>query len=1109
MAEDWSLLLKFDKSGLATDENGADIPDNMLQTAAHCVFDKKVLEVAPGRTAKYTQIESGATVDGIFRSWDKSGNRDTLVACNGKLKYDTGSTWGDLATGLTAGIDYDFKNWKDRTFIINGTDDAREFFPRTNAIQKAGLEPPRFYKKVAYFETDETINTGAGIEVDTVYFRPTERTGASSRSLKVTAGAGATVSAYVTYATPQNFSIYPNGGSVSDNDFICISIFHRTRAYVSAITLDFYTSSGNLYRVSIDPTELDAVLQRNNQWTDIKIRRSRFVATGTPNWASVTRFYVNLTGVTGSAVVNFDNVFIKNAPITAVSYGKLIENFEGPVGDWTTDATLTDNLDYRYTKQGTKSLKFVRTGASDTAYKTVSLNLAYHVDGVASPLSDEITCWVYCPATANLTNIKLRLYSDTATPKHFTYTFTPGGTGGLKSSSAGVWSLLAIAKSAFTDAGTADWGAIIRIEIEATTTGACTLYFDDWKLGEKALEKSIATMETTESWVLSAGATGGFNNNERFYVQGAASYYIKCPAKKSYSAQLATAIDLSIFAAAETSSDDDYISFWMKWDNFSVIRKIEVLMDINTADFATDYFYYEITPEEIVTRLNMTGQKLKRLKNMSLDFDIQKSDFTRVGTTAKTWANFAGVKFIVYGQTKGGQAVNVYFDDLHMRRKVGLSGIYQFATCFVNSNNEPSALSEWSDPIELTGSRAVLSLIPVSQDASVIGRWLFRKGGSLGSDARRDEVIWDNTTATYYCGIEDYETGMLATDDSIPQGTIRFPSITKFGPVYKNRLTGYGDAEHPEYLYYSNIDYWYAWSELQAWKFDSKVLDAWVDDDVLFVNTQTGIRRIRVDLEEISSDDIEEIGVVKHSMGPWASCTAEGMRAIVSYDGVYLMNGSQVQGPISDAIEDKFNGSTYTHANTKAIYRNKHLWLSLKATSGGVRSLLDCFLPNQQWRTSDYAICCFCIFDGPGDSGELYGATTDGYVYQLDTGYASTMAVVSKDYPVDQNNPFGEVVLTEIWVKARSAEASAGSVQVQFRINQALDTTFTLNFPHTGNIANVYTSYYENLKGLEKYLKGSKIGISIAPSVAGKHLAIEAILLKGITSGLPYNLEEG
>ena len=376
--------------------------------------------------------------------------------------------------------------------------------------------------------TDETINTEfQALKLILSISDQRKGQGVTLQSLKLTAAAASTVSAYVTYSSAQDFSKFPNGGSISDNDFICISVFHRTRAYVSSISIDFYTSSGNYYTATIDPTELDAVLQRDNQWTDIKIRRSRFVATGTPAWNSVARFYVNLTGVTGSAVVNWQR------PSKEKSYPchpaeEVIENFEGATADWTTDFNISNNMDHRYIKQGTKSLKLARTGASNTAYKTVSLNLAYHIDGVASPTSDEITCWVYCTNTANLTNIKLRLYSDTATPKHFTYIFTPGGTGGLNSSSSGVWSKLLIAKAAFTDTGTADWSAIVRIEIEADTTGACTMYFDDWKLEEKSAEKSIATMETTEAWVWSD--EGSFNTNKDYKVQGNTSIYIKCPA---------------------------------------------------------------------------------------------------------------------------------------------------------------------------------------------------------------------------------------------------------------------------------------------------------------------------------------------------------------------------------------------------------------------------------------------------------------------------------------------------------------------------------------------------------------------------------------------------
>lgn len=1099
MSEKWNLLLKFDKSGLATNDNGADIPDNMLQTATHCVFDKKALEVASGRTAKYAQLESGVGIDGIFRSWDKLGNKDTLVACNGKIKYDTGSAWGDLLSGLTAGVDYDFKNWKDRTFIINGTDDAREFFPRTNAIQKAGLEPPRFYKKVAYFETDETINTGdTGVAVDTVTFRPTERTGNNSRSLKLTATAGTTVSGYVTYGAAQNFSIFPNAGSVSDNDFICVSIFHRTRAYVSAITIDFYTSSGNYYRAKIDVGELDPIIQRNNQWTDIKIQRKRFLEykVGSPAWNNITRVYCNLTSVTGSAVVNFDNIYIKNAPIKAVSYGKEIESFDD-MSIWScTECTPSNNTTYY--KQGSHSVKFAISGAKTAvAYHANTIDLGYHVDSVASPLSDEITCWIY-GKTTNLTSIRIT-FETTGDDPYFVW--LPGDDGLNESGSDG-WSQIRAAKSEFENS-TSDWSSVTKVTITIITVGSCNLYFDDLKLDEKSLEMSILTMEPSENWAFSNA--GSYNTNQKYRTEGDSSVFVKVPAKKSYSTSAEVAIDLTEFAGGEVSSTDDYICFWMMWTNFNIIQKIEMQIDIDDKSF-TDYMSYEITPAQLVTLLGLTGKKISTMNGLSTAIEIAKSDFTRVGVEpAVGWNTVAAVKFTVYGVSKGAKQVTVYFDDLHMRRKTGLTGIYQFACVFVNANNEPSGLSEWSEQVELSGSRAVLSLIPLSQDASCVARWLFRKGGSLGEDARLDEVIWDNTTTTYYTGIADYETGILASDISIPQGTIRFPSITKFGPTYKNRLTGFGDAEHPEYLYFTNTDFWYAWSELQAWRFDSKILDSWVDDDVLFVNTHLGIRRIRVDLGEITADDIEEIGVVKHSMGPWASCSVEGSRAFVSYDGVYLMNGSQVTGPISEPIENYFTGSTYTLASTKAIYRNKHLYLSILATA--TRSMLDCYMNGLQWRTSDYPIKCFCIFDGPSDTQQLYGGTTDGYIYQLDTGYASTLAVVTKDYPVS-DNPFDEVVLDEIWVKVRSAESGAGSINVQFRINQAIVTDLTFSIPSSGDIATVYTSYFRKIREYEGYLKGSKIGLSIVPSVAGKHLAIESILLKGTITGMPKELEE-
>jgi hypothetical protein len=80
------------------------------------------------------------------------------------------------------------------------------------------------------------------------------------------------------------------------------------------------------------------------------------------------------------------------------------------------------------------------------------------------------------------------------------------------------------------------------------------------------------------------------------------------------------------------------------------------------------------------------------------------------------------------------------------------------------------------------------------------------------------------------------------------------------------------------------------------------------------------------------------------------------------------------------------------------------------------------------------------------------------------------MEVVTKDYQIT-DNPFEEVLLKEIWVKGRSAEASAGAIKIQFRINQTLNTSITKTFPSTGHIATVYTTYFEQLMGVNDYLK--------------------------------------
>lgn len=1103
----FELLITFDKASLVTGYDGAVIPDGALQNAQHCIFDYNVLETAPGRTQIGTQLEGGAQIDGIFRSWDKWGNLDLLVSVNGKIKYWTGATFSDLQTGLTASVPYDFLNDNESTYIVNGYDDAFEFKPRTNIIQKAGLEPPRFYKKVAYFETDETID-GNGYSLDTTTFRIDERTGKSSRSLKVTADAGQSKYGYTHYASAQNFSVFPNGQSITNNDYVVLWVFHRTLSYISQLSIRFQTgaSGTDYYEATFDSTDLDPILQRDNQWTEVKIRKSAFATYGSPSWSSIdyTIFYV--TAVTGTAVVNFDNCYIKNTPIQAISYGKMIENFNGPTGEWTTNGNLTYTSRPKFIKSG-NSLKVV--GTNVYLYKPVSLDLSKFQDNVASQNSDQICLWVYINDTTNLTSIVLTFYSDTTvgSEKYYQKTYTT-----FNASTSGGWNEIRIKKGDFTPTNGPSWASIVRIHIQINSTASVTCYFDNWTLEEFKTSKVLAKMDET-GWTWSPAGCGGFCNSKLFITysdnETPSSIYIRVPCKEIYYAQLDWATkDLTIFGSGEPSSTNDLICFWAYWDIFHSLKKITIMFDVNTFNFSTDYYYYEIDRAKIKELKAVQHPKKKDMDNISLFFEIKKSDFTRVGTTAgKDWSTTEGIRFQVQTITKAGDPIKIYFDDLHMRRSYGITGLYEWCCVFSDDNNVYSAPSEWSNLIEVAGARVSLDYLPISVDSRVTKRLFFRRGGDLGDVARLDFILYDNVTTSYFTDTQDYELTMLLSDSAIPTGTIRFPLASRWAGIYKDRAILYRDPSNLNRFYYSNIDYLYAWSELQAWDMPSEITDIWIDDDILFINTKLGIKRLSIDLGEAQSTDFEETGIVKAAVNPYASAQCEELRANVLSDGIYLFNGYTHQYISEPIYKPYFDSALYDINSIKIIYRKRHLYLSVR-TVAGIRSLLDCYLPKNQWRSSDYSINCFCIFDGPTDNLEFYGGTTDGKVYQLDTSYATGLSVTTKDYAANPENTFEETLFEEIYIKAKSNSSNPGQVTVQFRIDQILNSGITLSFPSSGDLISTYKTYVSQLMGIQNYLKGSKVGLIIGQSASNKHIEIESILLRGSIPELPKAYEE-
>ncbi len=1122
----WSKTIIFDKASLNSALDGGDIADHELKTASHVLFDKGVIEKGIGRTQLGTTLEGGAVIDGQWRSWNKDGDKQHICEVNGKIKRWTGSTWSDLslptlpngASALNIGTRFDHLNHNDKTLIVNGLDPAIEFNPATNDLKLLGLEPLQWFKKVAYFETDETITQDtATASRDTTVYRSEERTGKSRASLKLYASAGAvTPQGHITYTSAQNFSIFDNNSAMSNDDLLILWIFHTTRVNVASLNVDFWTSTGNYYRATIDVSELDPILVRNNQWTKVKVRRSRFVATGSPSWANINRFYASMTSVTGATTVYVDNAHWVNAPIQATSYQKTIDNFEGVLSDWTASVgTLTNNFNYRFVKDQLKSLKWVHT-ASATIVKNLAttLDLTQYIDGITSQTSDQIALWVYTLSTVNLTSITIYAYNDTGETNGYSMAFTVAG-GDFNQTKDGAWTDLRARKSAFSNVGTpTGWNSIVRYKISIVVSGSTTLYFDSFRLEENLLIKEIAGMERdSEVWTSTAPADSyGFANEENHHQKGTYSIFLKVPKKTTYSISrtLAAVLDLTIFATGEASGTDDIIAFWMAWTVFTTIKEIEIRMDVKSGgvpDYTTDYYSYKMTPQYLQELLNLTAAKTGELKDKSTQIEIKKSDFTKVGPGTTTWHDLCGVQFLVSTAEKGNQTT-IYFDHLHMRRASGLTGIYEFCAVPFSSDNTMGAPSAWSNQVTLTGTKALLKNIPLSQDSDCMGRYIFRKGGSQGSNARLDTTIWDNTSTQLACSLIDSLLGRLLDEDDIPSGTIRVPMGAKWGPKFKGRGILYRDSSNLRRMYWSNSEYLYAWSEVQAYDFDSNLFDVFMKDDIIFVNCASGMKRIPFDLNNLSTTKPEEMGMVKPSISQWGSCKAETQRAYVTYDGVVLFSGmgSSLISEGNGNVINYFDPVNYDIDQAIAFYHKRHLYVSVM-TNGGVRTLLDCYLPKIQWSTKDYIVNCFCVYDAPTDNGDVYIGDLTGNIYQL-TGYTTTTIIETKAFDAGTGNPFDEILLKEIWLKVKSDSVNTGTLVVEFLIDQIMVATFYLDTPSSGDISNIYKTYFGQLQGVHNYLKGSKISVRLTHATPSKHFALEALHLSGEISGLPNMLEE-
>jgi hypothetical protein len=353
-----------------------------------------------------------------------------------------------------------------------------------------------------------------------------------------------------------------------------------------------------------------------------------------------------------------------------------------------------------------------------------------------------------------------------------------------------------------------------------------------------------------EAWVFS-GTDHGYSSDESNKVEGSSSAWIECrarPGTSGYAQLTLTApVDLTALGAGIVSGDTDVISFWVTikpmsvgYSSYPTIENIRVEIDCNTGDFATDYFWYELSPSAIFGFMTSIQVFYPEYGIYLMDgygrIEIKKEDFTRVGITGgKGWSTVKAYRLSAKAINAGSDlALKVYFDDLVMKRMEALlSGIYQWAYIFLASDGTKSGLSEWTEQVTLSGSKAILNLISISGDSDVVEKRFYRKGGSLGSDARVDFSVFDNVTTIYCPDTLDHNLGELLDESEIPPGIIRVPMGSKWGPKFKGEYILYRDPSNLRRAYYSLPDNIYGWSELRAYDFESDLLDVFIEDNIL------------------------------------------------------------------------------------------------------------------------------------------------------------------------------------------------------------------------------------------------------------------------------------
>lgn len=196
---------------------------------------------------------------------------------------------------------------------------------------------------------------------------------------------------------------------------------------------------------------------------------------------------------------------------------KRLASFQ-PSETWTDGTADTSNY-----LTGTQSIKVSPDGAEAAAYMTVTENMSEFADGATSHVEDDIKFVIYADSISNLTACGVRFYTSAGNLFYYS----------AHASLAVGWNYFSIAKSAFSETGTPDWGTITKIEVYGTTSsGEINLSFTALNMVRNTGTTSVIyeKRKLSVNSTATSGTTltiGSNDNSDRFTDKDYSGYYLR------------------------------------------------------------------------------------------------------------------------------------------------------------------------------------------------------------------------------------------------------------------------------------------------------------------------------------------------------------------------------------------------------------------------------------------------------------------------------------------------------------------------------------------------------------------------------------------------------